>query len=74
MSNSKKKHGNCKWLPNYGIIHCEVEGAVVNISEGLHDARGRKVTSVQIHPISSAGERGWRVMPRAHNIRIIEVG
>lgn len=74
MSNDRKKHGTCRYLSQQGIIHCEVEGAVININEGLHDVRGRKVTSVQIHPDNFAGERGWKVLPRVHNVRIIEVG
>ena len=60
-------------MPNYGIIHCEVEGAIINISENLHDTGGRKVTSIQIHPDNYAGERPWKVIPRAHNIRIIQI-
>ena len=55
------------------LKHIEVEGAIVNIREGLHDLKGRKVTSVEIIPDDRfAGEPIWIVKPKIHNIRIIQ--
>lgn len=68
-----KKHGSCRYMPNNGIIHCKVDGAIINITEGMLDARGRKVTGIQIHPDNYVGGRPWKVIPRVHNVRIIEV-
>jgi len=73
MPEMKKKHGTCKWMAKYGIIHCEVEGAVINITEGLTDMHGRKVTSVQFHPDKYASNIGWKVIPRVHNVRIVKI-
>jgi len=73
MDESKQKHGSCRWIPNDGIIHCEVEGATINITENLTDVRGRKQTSLQIHPDNDVGDRPWKVMPHVHNIRIIQI-
>lgn len=56
------------------LRHIEVEGAIVNIRTGLHDRRGRKVTSVQIIPDDRyKGERIWRTIPRVHNVRIVQL-
>jgi hypothetical protein len=41
------------------LLHIETDGCIVNIHVGLHDADGRKVTSVRILPDDYA-ERGGR--------------
>ncbi|GAH06725.1 unnamed protein product, partial [marine sediment metagenome] len=43
-----KRKGKCVNRDDY--IHCEVEGAVINIKEGLHSMAGEKVTHVEILP------------------------
>jgi hypothetical protein len=60
------------WGRDY--IHCEVDGAIINITEGLYDMKGRKVTSVAISPYDSySGERIWRTIPKVHNVRIVQL-
>lgn len=56
------------------LKHLEVEGAIINIRQGLRDIKGRKVTSVEIIPDDRfAGERVWKVLPKkARNVRIIQ--
>ena len=68
----RKRLGKCYDGGDY--LHCEVEGAVINIREGLHDVAGRKVTSVEIIPDDHyAGERIWKTIPRVRNIRIVQL-
>lgn len=56
------------------LRHIEVEGAIVNIREGLVDRKGRKVTSIEILPDDHySGERIWRVTPKVHNVRVIQL-
>lgn len=70
----RKKHGNCTWLSEQEVLHCEVEGAIVNIREGLHDLKGRKVTSVEIIPDDRfAGEPIWKTVPKVRNVRLIQL-
>lgn len=69
---TKKKIGKCYNRGDY--LHCEVEGAIINIREGLHSLSGQKVTSVEIIPDSmSVGEQMWKVSPNVRNIRIIQM-
>ena len=68
----RKRQGKCYSREDY--IHCEVEGAVINIREGLHDATGRNVTAVEMIPDDHyAGERIWRLKPNVRNIRIVQL-
>lgn len=56
------------------LKHIEVEGCIVNIREGLHDRKGRKVTSIEILPDDHyIGERIWKQVPAYHNIRVIQL-
>jgi hypothetical protein len=55
------------------VKHIEVEGCIINIREGLHDAQGNKVTSIEILPDDHyAGEKVWVTKPSVHNIRVIQ--
>jgi len=57
-----------------GYIHCEVQGAIVNIREGLSDRKGRNVTSVEILPDDHyAGEPIWKTIPKIYNVRIVQL-
>jgi len=68
----RKRIGKCYSREDY--IHCEVEGAVINIREGLHDMTGRKVTSVEIIPDDHyAGERIWKTIPHVRNVRLVQL-
>jgi len=68
----RTRKGKCYSREDY--IHCEVEGAVINIREGLHDVTGRKVTSVELIPDDHyAGERIWRLKPNVRHIRIVQL-
>ena len=68
----RKRLGKCDNRGDY--IHCEVEGAVINIREGLHDMAGRKVTSVEIIPDDHyAGEPIWKTIPKVRNVRIVQL-
>jgi hypothetical protein len=68
---SKREMGTCE--KREGYIHCEVQGAIVNIREGLQDVKGRAVTSVQIMPDDRyAGEPIWKVIPKVYNVRIVQ--
>lgn len=68
----RKRLGKCYNRDDY--IHCEVDGAVINIREGLHSMAGEKVTAVEILPDDHyAGERMWRLTPNVHNIRIVQM-
>jgi len=66
------KKAGCK--SNVKLKHLEVEGAVINIRQGLCDRHGRKVTSVEILPDDHyGGEPIWRTYPHVRNIRIVEL-
>jgi hypothetical protein len=55
------------------LKHIEVEGAIVNIRQGLHDLKGRKVTSIEIIPDDRyAGEPIWKVIPKVYNVRVVQ--
>jgi hypothetical protein len=56
-----------------GVKHIEIEGAIVNIREGLSDFKGRKVTSVEILPDDRyVGERKWKLYGCYQN-RIVQL-
>jgi hypothetical protein len=53
--------------------HIEVEGCIVNITTGLHDRNGRKVTSIEILPDDHySGEPIWRLRGTINN-RVIQL-
>lgn len=55
------------------LRHIEVEGAIVNIREGLTDSHGRTVTSVEIIPDDHyVGEQIWRLRGVRNN-RIVQL-
>lgn len=56
------------------LKHIEVEGAVINIRQGLTDAEGRKVTSIEILPDNHYhGEKIWKTIPEVHNVRVVQL-
>ena len=66
------RKGKCYNRGDY--LHCEVEGAVINIREGLHSMAGQKVTSVEIIPDDHyVGERMWKTIPKVYNVRIVQM-
>lgn len=66
-----KAKGHCTKREDY--IHCEVDGAVINIYEGLQNMKGQKVTAVEVLPDNHyIGEKPWRVVPKITNLRIIQ--
>ena len=68
----RKRQGKCINRDDY--IHCEVEGAIINIREGLHDTKGRSVTSVEILPDDHcAGEPIWKTVPKVRNVRLVQL-
>lgn len=68
----RKRQGKCYNRDDY--IHCEVDGAIINIMEELHDVTGRKVTAVEIIPDDHyAGEPIWRLKPKVRSIRIVQL-
>ena len=55
------------------LRHIEVEGAIVNIREGLSDMKGRKVTSIEILPDEThKGERKWKLYGYINN-RVVQL-
>jgi len=52
------------------LKHIEVEGAIVNIRQGLYDFKGRKVTSIEIIPDRPDN---WKVVPKVHNVKVIQL-
>ena len=67
-----KRKGKCDHREDY--IHCEVEGGVINIHEGLHNTKGQKVTSISISPDDSySGERIWKTVPKTHGVRLVQL-
>lgn len=52
--------------------HMEFEGCIVNVTEGLIDSHGRKVTHVEIMPDVYAGENKWKVFGNRNN-RVIQL-
>ena len=55
------------------IRHIEVEGAIINIREGLVDIKGRKITSIEIIPDDHyAGEPFWKLYGRRNN-RVVQL-
>lgn len=55
------------------LTHIEVEGAIVNIREGLHDRLGRPVTSIEIIPDDHyVGEPIWRLRGTRNN-RVVQL-
>lgn len=60
------------------LLHVEVDGCIVNITVGLSDMQGRRVTSVSIVPDDESrggdGEgRVWRYVPGESNHRLIRL-
>ena len=56
------------------LKHIEVEGCIINIREGLHDFKGRKVTSIEILPDDHfAGEPKWKLILGKYNQRVIQL-
>ena len=53
--------------------HLEVEGAIINIQEGLFDRHGRRVTEVSIIPDNQIPENPvWHLLGYSHN-RIVQL-
>ena len=52
--------------------HIEAEGCIVNIYEGLHDSRGRKVTAIEIIPDRFSGEPIWKLIGSRNN-RVVQL-
>ena len=56
------------------LKHIEVEGCIINIREGLHDLKGRKVTSIEILPDDHyKGEPKWKLITGKHNQRVVQL-
>lgn len=56
------------------LKHIEVEGAIVNIRQGLRDKQGRKVTSIEILPDDHyTGEKIWKTYPHVRNVRVVQL-
>ena len=53
-------------------LHIETDGCIVNIREGLHDWKGRKVTAIEILPDHYSGDF-WKVTPQVCNVRVIQL-
>jgi len=55
------------------LKHIEVEGCIVNITTGLSDRKGRKVTSIEILPDDHyTGEQIWRLRGSINN-RVVQL-
>ncbi len=55
------------------LKHIEVEGCIVNITEGLMDRHGRKVTHIEIIPDDRyVGERKWKLTGCVNN-RVVQL-
>jgi hypothetical protein len=54
------------------LKHIEVEGAIVNIRQGLIDRKMRRVTSIEIIPDKYAGEKLWKLYGKSNN-RIVQL-
>jgi len=52
--------------------HLEVEGAIINIREGLFDRFGRRVTEISIIPDKYASEPVWRLIGYSNN-RVVQL-
>lgn len=53
--------------------HIEAEGCIVNIKEGLHDLKGREVTSIEILPDDHcSGEPKWKLLGAINN-RVVKL-
>lgn len=58
---------------NKKVYHLEVEGAIINISEGLVDRHFRKITSVIIIPDDQVpGQPVWRLLGYSNN-RVVQL-
>jgi len=58
---------------NKKVYHLEVEGAIINISEGLLDRFGRKVTEISIIPDNQIpGQPVWRLLGYSNN-RVVQL-
>ena len=52
--------------------HLEVEGAIINVREGLFDRFGRTVTEISIIPNKYTGEPVWRLLGYSNN-RVVQL-
>ncbi|MBA7561174.1 hypothetical protein ES695_16290 [Candidatus Atribacteria bacterium 1244-E10-H5-B2] len=58
---------------NKKIYHSKFESAIINVSEGLYDRCGRKVTEVSIIPDDGfLGEPVWHLLGQSNN-RIVQL-
>mgnify|MGYP001054055014 CR=1 FL=1 len=58
---------------NKKAYHLEVEGAIINVREGLFDCHGRRVTAVSIIPDNQIPENPvWHLLGYAHN-RVVQL-
>lgn len=58
---------------NKKVYHLEVEGAIINIQEGLFDRFGRRVTAVLIIPDNQIPENPvWRLLGYSNN-RVVQL-
>ena len=58
---------------NKKVYHLEVEGAIINIQEGLLDRFGRKVTEISIIPDAQIPDQPvWHLLGYAHN-RVVQL-
>lgn len=58
---------------NKKAYHLEVEGAIINVREGLYDRQGRKVTEVSIIPDNQIPDKPvWKLLGYAHN-RVVQL-
>lgn len=55
-----------------GTLHIEVPEGIINIYSGLHDAKGRSVTSISFVPDDRfAGEPKVRCHPSCRGVRMV---
>ena len=58
---------------NKKVYHLEVEGAIINVREGLLDRFGRKVTEISIIPDNQIpGQLVWRLLGYSNN-RVVQL-
>lgn len=46
----------------YAGLHCEIDGAIVNIWVGLHDDQGHRVTRIDVRADRYAGDSHWNII------------
>jgi len=57
---------------NKKAYHLEVEGAIINVREGLFDRFGRTVTEISIIPNKYTGKPVWRLLGHSNN-RVVQL-